>query len=333
MKLTKSFTIIIAVLAILVIPNFTQAQNSNGSHITSSNLKQKIKGRETTFYRDFFDQVIYYPISKPLRWDRIAKKLFGKKESLDINVFDEVPDSAFFTNRHGKKLMSIEELKTGPEGAGPAMDGSWTVTKGKSEGVSAGFFIRDAKGNKFLLKLDPADSPEMATSSEIIGHKFFHAFGYNVPHYTLVYFKPDRLTLDPKATYYNEEGFQKPLDREALQMLLKKSPVTKNGVFRASASTILKGSPKGFLTFEGREKNDPDDLILHEDRREIRALRVFASWLNHYDLRVGNSLDMVVEENGKTFVKHYMIDFGSLFGSAGSHVKYPAAVHENVIDW
>ncbi len=298
----------------------------------TSNLNKNITNHDTTFYKDFFDQIIYYPLSKPLRWDRLTQHWFGRKESLDINIFDEVPDSSFFQNRHGRKLMSVEELKAGPNQAGPS-EGKWTVLKGKSEGVSAGFMIRDSKGTKFLLKLDPADNPEMATSTEIIGHKFFYAFGYHVPQYNLVRFKVEDLTLDPKATYYNEEGFQKPLDQNALNDLLKKAPIFKGGIYQAAASRYLKGTPKGFLLFEGVRKGDPDDLIPHEDRRTIRALRVFSSWLNHYDLRVGNSLDMIVEENGKTFLKHYMIDFGSLFGSAGSHIKYPAAVHENVIDW
>src|SRR3989338_6041300 len=108
-------------------------------------LDQKIPERKTTFYREMFDQVVYYPLSKPLRWDRLASRWFGK-ESSNINVFDEVPDSPFFQNRHGKKPMTKKELELGPNEAGPDPKGPWTITKGKTDGYQTGFFIRDSKG-------------------------------------------------------------------------------------------------------------------------------------------------------------------------------------------
>ena len=44
---------------------------------------------------------------------------------------------------------------------------------------------------------------------------------------------------------------------------------------------------------------------------------MFAAWLNHVDAKAINSLDMLVSENGKSFVRHYLIDFGSALGSGG----------------
>lgn len=301
------------------------------SALTVEELDQKLSDRSSTFYREFFDQVVYYPISIPLRWDRWISRFHGR-ESLNVNIFDEIADSSFFKNRHGRKLMSIQELVAGPNLAGPDA-GPWTVVKGKDDGYQIGFFIKDKKGDRYLLKFDPIDHPEMSTAAEIIGHKFFYAFGYHVPQYNLVHFKPEDLVPDPKATYYNSKGFKKPLTREAILELLQKISMGREGRYRAVASRILEGKAKGWMSFEGVRKGDPEDLIPHEDRRELRALRVFASWINHYDLRPQNTLDVIVEENGETFVKHYLIDFGSTLGSAGSHVKWPAAVHESIIDW
>ncbi|PIQ85460.1 MAG: hypothetical protein COV74_08195 [Candidatus Omnitrophica bacterium CG11_big_fil_rev_8_21_14_0_20_45_26] len=297
-----------------------------------SRLDQKISGRETTFYREFFDQVVYYPLARLLRWDQYITRHVGM-EALDVNVFDEVPDSAFFENRLGKQSMSISEIAKGPGGTPPETKGPWVVTKGKDDGYTVGFFIKDAKGDKYLLKFDPADHPEMATSAEIIAHKFFYAFGYHVPSYAIVYFKPDILEAGPNATYYNGNGFKKKLDNSAIQELLQKAPVTKNGRYRAVASRILDGIPKGYMSLEGRRSSDPDDLIPHEDRREIRALEVIGAWTNQYDLRSGNTLDMLIDENGKAYLKHYIIDFGSSFGSAGYRAKHPSAAHETVIDF
>ncbi len=301
---------------------------------TLEELDQNIGERETAFYREFFDRIFYEPFAQLLRFDRIAERLtFRKYEALDINPFDEVPDSGFFANRNGRDPLSLADLKRGPEkGSGPNPGGPWRVIKGKLEGVSTGLFIEDQAGERYLLKFDPKDNPEMATSAEIISHKFFHAFGYHVAEYYLVRFNPDILTLDPKATYYNEDGFKKRLTQEALAELLERVPKFKGGVVRASASKLLAGS-KGYMDFEGRRKSDPADLIPHEDRRSIRALRVFGSWLNHYDLREGNTLDRVEVEDGKAFLKHYLIDFGSTLGSAADHPKVPVAGYEYIVDW
>ena len=297
-------------------------------------LDQKVRERETTFYREFFDSIFYEPFAQFLRFDNIADRIsFEKHEALDVNLFDEIPDSGFFVNRHGRKHMSAEELKRGPaKGEGPDPDGPWRVVKGKVEGLTPGFFIEDQKGDRYLLKFDPKDNPEMATSAEIVSHKFFYAFGYRVAEYYLVRFDPKILTVDPKATYYNEDGFKKPLTREAVEGLIGKVPKLKGGLVRASASKILKGA-KGYTDFKGRRKSDPDDLIPHEDRRSIRALRVFGSWLNHYDLREGNTLDVVGVEDGKPLVEHYLFDFASTLGSAAYHPKVPAAGYEHIVDW
>jgi hypothetical protein len=54
--------------------------------------------------------------------------------------------------------------------------------------------------------------------------------------------------------------------------------------------------------------------VPHEHRRELRALKVFGAWTNLTDMKAGNTLDTVVQENGKGIVRHYLQDVGSTFG-------------------
>lgn len=320
--------------AVLLLVSLLLFGASRAYAVTLEDLDQRVEKRETSFYRDFFDSVMYDSFAELLRFDHIWNRItFRKKQALDVNVFDEVPNSGFFVNRHGKERMSIEALKRGPATTTePDPSGPWRILKGKIEGVSTGLFIEDNKGDQYLLKFDPKSNPEMATSAEIISHKLFYAIGYHVPEYYLVSFQPDILTIDPNATYYNEDGFKKKLTQEALWELLARIPKMKGGVIRASASKLLQEN-KGYMDFDGRRKSDPDDLIPHEDRRSIRALRVFGSWLNHYDLRKGNTLDAIEVEDGRTLVKHYLIDFGSTLGSAADHPKVPVAGYEHIVDW
>jgi len=49
---------------------------------------------------------------------------------------------------------------------------------------------------------------------------------------------------------------------------------------------------------------------------------VIASWINHWDMKEENSLDMYVEENGRKFLRHYLIDFGSTLGGGKLPMEY-----------
>ena len=72
----------------------------------------------------------------------------------------------------------------------------------------------------------------------------------------------------------------------------------------------------GNFTHFGTRPDDPNDIYPHEHRRELRANRVFAAWINHDDSRALNTLDMLVGANGKSYIKHYMFDFGAILGSS-----------------
>jgi len=90
-----------------------------------------------------------------------------------------------------------------------------------------------------------------------------------------------------------------------------------DGSFRVVASKALPGKPIGRVRFDGTRPDDPNDIVPHEDRRELRGYGVFAAWLNHVDAKSINSLDSLIAENGRSYVRHHIIDFGSALGSGG----------------
>ena len=59
----------------------------------------------------------------------------------------------------------------------------------------------------------------------------------------------------------------------------------------------------------------------HEHRRELRALKVFGAWTNLVDMKAGNTLDVLITENGKSVVRHYLQDVGSTFGTGANAVR------------
>jgi hypothetical protein len=94
----------------------------------------------------------------------------GKSEvgrAANVNTIDEVPDSAWFENRAGARLLSAEEVMRGPnDDRGPA-DGRWEVSR-KANGVSPGFTITDSAGKRYFIKFDPPGEPELGTATEVI---------------------------------------------------------------------------------------------------------------------------------------------------------------------
>ena len=105
-----------------------------------------------------------------------------------------------------------------------------------------------------------------------------------------------------------------------------------DGSFRALASRYVPGTVVGNFKYAGRRPDDPNDLFPHERRRELRAMRVFAAWLQHDDARAINSLDTYVEDGGRHYIRHYMQDFGSTLGSGTTSAQQPRGGYEYLIE-
>ncbi|HEY8947038.1 MAG TPA: hypothetical protein VIM73_22495, partial [Polyangiaceae bacterium] len=68
-------------------------------------------------------------------------------------------------------------------------------------------------------------------------------------------------------------------------------------------------------------------------RRELRGLRVFAAWVGHTDIKEDNTLDMYVEEDGRRFLRHYLLDFGEALDAHAAEKGRPEDGYEYFIDW
>ena len=101
--------------------------------------------------------------------------------ALNVNTLGEVPDSSWFTNRIGQHDMTVDDVLRGPNQVDGPAPGQWLVTGRPDSGITPKFTIRDARGDTYLIKLDPASNPELPSSVELISTKLFHAIGYHVP--------------------------------------------------------------------------------------------------------------------------------------------------------
>jgi hypothetical protein len=89
----------------------------------------------------------------------------------------------------------------------------------------------------------------------------------------------------------------------------------------------------GPFLYRGVRSDDPNDIFPHENRRELRGLRVFAAWLNHDDSRSINSGTFFVSQGDQGYIKHYLMDFGSSLGSGSIRIQSRRAGYEYKIEW
>ena len=236
--------------------------------------------------------------------------------ALNVNTVDEVPDSSWFTNRIGRNSMSVADIVKGPDRVERVSLTGWKVSGGKTTGVQPGFRMTDPQGQIYQIEVDPPSNPELASGAEIIGTAFYHAMGYNVVDVYLAEIDRDALVIAEGATIRDPlNGRRRSMKKFDLDNVFNRAARLPNGHYRVLASRFATGTPLGNFRYYGRRPDDPNDLVAHEHRRELRGARVFGAWLNHDDSRGINSLDMLETTNGRTWIKHYMFDFGSILGS------------------
>jgi hypothetical protein len=184
-----------------------------------------------------------------------------------------------------------------------------------------------------MVKPDPEGHPGMASSAEVVGARIFHAAGYNAPCNEVLRFGPEALVLAPQAVRLDHLGRKRPLTQAQLSALLALVPRGRDGRFVAAASHFLPGVPIGPFRWEGTRKDDPNDVVPHEDRRELRATRLLNAWLGRYDVREQNSLDTVIVQQGRRFVRHYQLDFGDGLGFTHDDRRNRRLNHAHFVDF
>jgi hypothetical protein len=268
---------------------------------------------ESSMSWDAADNTIFRPIARFFAVDPGG-------EAVNVNAFDEVPDSSWFTQRIGARAMTPDEVASGPCRGGPELDpededGSWVIDHGKDNGANPGFRVR-AHGTKYMMKADD-EQVERATAATAIATRFYFAAGWWSPCDSVVYFRRAILRLTPGLTVKSSLGPARAFDEAALEALLAKTS-RRGDLYRMAASRWLPGKTLGPFRYEGTRGDDPNDLVDHQDRRDLRGARVMAAWLNHFDSREQNSMATWMpspRDHAAGHVQHWYIDLGDSFGS------------------
>ena len=114
---------------------------------------------------------------------------------------------------------------------------------------------------------------------------------------------------------------------------LRRAERNPDGSYRVMVSEALEGKPLEGFKYEGTRPDNPNDIVPHENRRELRGLRVFSAWVNHTDAKAINSMDTLVKEDGQSIVRHSLIDFNATLGSAGIGLRERRDGYEYIVEF
>jgi hypothetical protein len=284
---------------------------------------EKPRSRDVNILGELAENQVLRQMEQMFDVARISRRVTGHpKEARNVDAFDEVPNSSWFTNRNHRVRMSIEEFRRGPNTVdGPDMTGTCEIVRAKTQGVTPGFTIVDGRGD-----------PELITGAEAAATLLFYAAGYHTPENHVVYFDPTILRLAEGVKLTGEDGKRRDMTQGDLDEILSRVTIGADGRVRAVASKYIDGVPVGPFKYEGTRDDDPNDIIPHQHRRELRGLRLIAAWLSHYDTKSGNTLDSYVTVDGRSYVRHYLIDFGSTLGCGPRGPEPRFRGHENDFD-
>jgi hypothetical protein len=276
---------------------------------------------EAPLYWDGADNLFFRPLSE-------STGVVSGGESTNVNSFDEVPDSSWFTNRIGVRTVSLDELRRNACAEENLLDpdhtpdGGWVIDKGKTSGATPGFRINVAGKGKYLIKVEALGLPERQVAATVIGEAVYYGAGYYASCEQALYVRPSIFKLNPGLRYKEGNfGDEVAFDQRKLEDLFAHS-YKQNGLLRISASAWIPGYGIGQWRYEGTREDDPNDVIPHQNRRDLRGARLLAAWIGDWDSRAGNSLDTWfadaadgAPDSSPGHVIHYQIGTSAALGS------------------
>lgn len=238
---------------------------------------------------------------------RTVYSLPADKNARDVNRLDDVPASSWYTPRLGYQNISPAELVNGPAEIGlPEIPITLIAIKHRRHHTS--LVVRDSRGIQYLLKFAPHNLNAVFTTTSFIVNRLFWGFGYFVPEEHIFQFSREDCIIDT-----TNKG-----DLENIRNLLDKHTTSNQKQYRCIAGRFVPGYSLGPAAQQGVRKEDPNDWFPHQDRRVLRALRVFAAFTNLADMGPHHTLDVYMGKPGKGYIRHYLIDFGDAFGVIAS---------------
>ena len=206
----------------------------------------------------------------------------------DVNSLDEIPTSSWYAAR----AVDMGTMARGPDGPGPPRPPFAVLSEDARAVARSGFSISDGRGQRYEIVIDPADRPEMRTGAAAIAARLVWACGLHTPPVYVVQAQPEQF-------WRSEAG------APDVPALLGAGPPAALGSYRVAALAMPPSVWLGYASESGTRGDDPNDVVPHEDRRVLRSLNVFASWMALSGLGPEKTMDRYVGIPGQGHVVHF----------------------------
>ena len=216
----------------------------------------------------------------------------------DVNSLDEVPESSWFTPR----AVDVGTMARGPDGPGPPRPPFSVLSDDARAVASSGFSISDARGQRYEMVIDPVDRPEMRTGAAAVAARLVWALGLNTPNVYVTHVKPEHFWRAEAGT------------PDVSAMLTAAVPGAR-GAYRVAALAMPPSVWIGYAPESGVRGDDPNDIVAHENRRTMRSLKVFASWMALSGLGPPKTMDRYLGAPGEGHVVHYLTGLDDALGA------------------
>lgn len=283
------------------------------------------------FHQGFIDPISHiFDVPDKLLWGARAFGAHTAREAVNVNAFDEVPNSTWFTNRNNALAVPVAELRQGPDSVFLPTK-PWVIKHAKQDGWTAGFQIKDADGKKWIVKLDPRGYPQLSSGADMVSRTLLHAAGYNVPHNEPIQFRRGDVTID-SALIHGKKG--EAFTDANLDSVLALGATNADSSYSGFASLFIPGHVLGSPSMNRLRPGDTNDWYSHTNRRELRGLYALCSWINNWDTEDHQFLDMFIETRDSLgHVEHYILDVGSSFGASAIGPKAVWESYESGLDF
>lgn len=214
----------------------------------------------------------------------------------DVNAMDEVPTSTWY-DPDGATRKGMPEVRSAP----PTLP--VVVVDEKPSTNDAALVVRDARGLRFELLGDPPGQAGLFTGAEVLGGYLLRSLGLNAPMARIVDVPESAIAGDGEKSAVRLRSWSKDLG----------APV--GGLRRVSATLWPGGIDVGVASDFSVRRDDPNDKVDHNDRRTLRAMKVFGHWIGWTHFGVRRTRDVYVGKAGEGHLVHYVVGASRAFGT------------------
>ena len=210
------------------------------------------------------------------------------------------------------RRLTQEEVERGALGPTTSRCCRSPSPRARTSARTPGFVAVDARGVKYLVKLDPRENFGLTTQTELVVERAWRGRPAGscrrcrsstrspIAAAGVAQGLRRRTTTASKQPFYDDAQLRHDDRAHAARQATAR--------VRLLVSRWLAGVNIGEFAYNGRVKDDPNDLVDHEDRRDLRGFGVFCAWVNDVDTLQNNTLDMYEGEPGQGHVVHYQQD-------------------------